>query len=508
MATISRRALIAGSAALPFVAATASAQRSAGTLRFGLSSYPPSIQPWTHTGTAAATVKIMIFRGLTSYGPDGKLRSELAESWTRDGANVWVFKLKPAKFQNGAPVTSADVKWTVEQIVAEKSTAYLKPDFLNIERVETPDPQTVRFVLKQPSAVLPEVLASPHAPIIAKDSIATGNIGIGAGPYRLVNQERGVSLDFEAFKDFHRAGLPKLRAIRMVAYADENLRVSALQAGDVDMIEYVPWQSMQAIETNPKLKLDAANGPFMCLMFNAGTGPFKDPKLRQMTGWAIRREEIVQAAFFGRGQPMLGMPMPKGDFFDAERARHYRYDPDRAKALLKEAGVPNGFECSLLSTAQYGMHKSTAEIVQQHLGEIGVKVKLVMPDWATRVAMGNKGQYEFCVQGTTADNNDPDGLNSLINGELPANISRSYALPTPKIDQLFKAGRAEFDVAKRKAIYAELEKEALAVANLVPLAWRAQGYGMSRDVTGFKSLAGAINFYSGYTLEETTFAKS
>jgi peptide/nickel transport system substrate-binding protein len=154
------------------------------------------------------------------------------------------------------------------------------------------------------------------------------------------------------------------------------------------------------------------------------------------------------------------------------------------------------------------MHKSTAEIVQQHLGEIGVKVKLVLPDWATRVAMGNKGQYEFCVQGTTADNNDPDGLNSLLNGDLPPSISRSFALPTPKIAELFKAGRAEFDLPKRKAIYAELEKEALDQAPLIPLAWRSQGYGMSKDVTGFKSLSGALNFHSGYTLEETTFATS
>jgi len=171
---------------------------------------------------------------------------------------------------------------------------------------------------------------------------------------------------------------------------------------------------------------------------------------------------------------------------------------------MAEAGVPNGFSCTLLSTAQYGMHKSTAEILQQHLGEIGIQVKLNLPDWATRVNLGNKGQYEFCVQGTTADNNDPDGLASLIDGELPPSVSRSYGLRTPRIHELFVAGRAEFDPAKREAIYNELLKLAVEQAPLVGLAWRSQGYGMAKDVQGFQSFPGAMNFYSGLSLEETS----
>ena len=168
---------------------------------------------------------------------------------------------------------------------------------------------------------------------------------------------------------------------------------------------------------------------------------------------------------------------------------------------MAEAGVGKGFSCTLLSTAQYGMHKSTAEVVQAHLSEIGIDVKLNLPDWATRVNLGNKGQYEFCIQGTTADNNDPDGLAPIIDGELPPNMSRSYGLKTPEIHELFVKGRAEFDPAKRKAIYAEVEKLALKQAPLVGLAWRSQGYGMVKNLNGFKSLPGGTNFFSGYMLE-------
>ena len=136
-----------------------------------------------------------------------------------------------------------------------------------------------------------------------------------------------------------------------------------------------------------------------------------------------------------------GLPIPKvSEFYNEKYAHGWNYDPATAKALMAEAGVASGFSCTLLSTAQYGMHKSTAEIVQQHLGEIGIQVTLNLPDWATRVALGNRGQYEFCVQGQAPDNNDPDGLSAYIDGELPPDNARSWHLPTPEIHELLAAG--------------------------------------------------------------------
>ena len=503
---LTRRSILAAGAALPFTRLGSFAQAAGKTLRFGLSSYPPTMQPFVHSGTAALTVKLLLFRGLTGFDAKGQVRPELAESWKQDGERGWVFKLRAATFQNGKPVTSEDVKWSFEQIADPKSTSHMKAEFGTIETIETPDAQTVRIVTKTPNAVLPFWLASPHAPIISKGSTEGNPLGVGAGPFILKAQERGVSLDMVAFDKYYKPGLPKVAGIRIVAYADENLRVAALQAGDVDLIEYVPWQHMGAIEKDAKLKLDAADGPFMALGFNGGTGPFKDVRLRHAVGHAIRREEIVDAAFFGRGRPLEGIPIPStSPFFDEARSKSWKYDPDRAKKLMAEAGVAKGFSCTLLSTAQYGMHKSTAEVVQANLAEIGIDVKLHLPDWATRVDLGNKGQYEFCVQGTTADNNDPDGLAPILDGQLPPSVARSANIPTPEIHDLFVKGRAEFDPAKRKAIYAELEKKAIEQAPVVGLAWRSQGYGMAKSLTGFRSLPGGTNFFSAYMMEEAAF---
>jgi ABC-type transport system substrate-binding protein len=499
---VSRRSFLLASATLPFLRGVSPAASASGKLVFGLSSYPPNLEPWRHTGTAAGAVKQLIFRGLTSFGPDGQLRGELAESWEPSGETGWVFRLRDAVFHNGAPVTAEDVKWTIEQVAAEKSTAYLKGEFQGVQEIRTPDQRTVHLVMKEPTVTVPLWFANFNMPIIAR---GTTENPVGAGPFVLKGQERGVALDLEAFDRFFKPDLPKLKSIRFVAYADENLRVAALQAGDVDIIDYVPWQSMDAIEADQKLKLTTVNGPFMGLIFNGRTGPFTDARVRQAVAFAVRREEIVKAAFFGRGAPLEGIPLTPGTpYFDEARSRHWRYNPKHAKALLADAGVPNGFSCTLLSTAQYGMHKQTAEVVQQHLTEIGIQVKLNLPDWATRLTLGGRGQYDFAVVGDSALNPDPDGIAFLLDAELPESISRSYGMSTPKLHELFVQGRSIFDPAKRREIYAQMEQEALEQATFVGLAWRSQGYAMAKKVEGFHNLPGSLTFASGITLEGTS----
>jgi ABC-type transport system substrate-binding protein len=501
--TASRRAVLTGAAALPFLRMPGARAETPGTLTFGLSSYPPNISPWANTGTAAATIKLMIYRGLVGFAPDGSLRAELAESWAPEGSLAWVFKLRDAKFQNGEKVTSADVKWTIEQVAGEKSTAYLRSQMQSIDKIETPDDKTVRLVMKEPAATLPLWFANFHMPIISR--VSDPKTPVGAGPFVIKAQERGVSIDLEASPSYYKPGLPRLKAIRAVAYADENLRVAALQAGDVDLIEYVPWQSMETIGKDNKLTLDAVDGPYMYLVFNATKPPFDDARVRKAVAHAIKREEIVKAAFFGRGSALAHLPIPQAsEFFNPEHENDWKYDPALAKKLLADTGHPDGFACSFLSTAQYGMHKDSAEVVQQNIAAIGIKAELNLPDWATRVTIGNKGQYDMAMMGDAADSNDPDGVAKAIDGSLSPSYSRSFGLKTDKITALIKAGRGEFDLSKRKAIYKELETQVREEAPIVGLAWRSQGYAMQKRVSGFKNLPGALTFYSGTTFEDAT----
>ena len=503
--TFTRRALLQAGAALSFLPSTVRAQPAAGILRCGLSAWPPNLQPWVSTGASAGTVKMLIHSRLVCYDRKGELKGELAESFSLDKDGAWVFKLKPnAVFHNGEKVTADDVKWTIEQIAGEKSTAYMRSQFQDIARIETPNPLTVRLVTKAPVATLPTWFGNYNMPIVWRKSSA--NEPIGCGAFKLAGQERGTSLDLVAFDKYHKPGLPKLKGIKFVVYADENLRAAALQSGDMDMVEYVPWQSMGAVEADPKLKLDAVDGPFMDILFNGAAGPFADARVRRAVAHAVKREDIVKAAFFGRGAPLEGVPIVEGTpWYDKELARGWNYDPARSKVLLAQAGVPNGFQCTMLATAQFGMHKDTAEVVQQHLAAIGIQCDLKLPDWSTRVDLGMKGQYEIAIHGVSADNNDPDGLSVVMDTSLSTAYSRSFALKAPRTSEAFARGRAEFDHAKRVEIYKEMQRAALEEVPLVGLALRSQGYGMDKRVQGFKTLSGALTTSSGALLEETFF---
>ena len=504
---ITRRAVLGAAAAVPFLHMPARAARTPGILRFGLSAYPPTLAPWLNAGVSAGTAQALMNRGLLGYTADGKLAPEMAESWEQDGITGWVFRLREAVWHNGKQVTSDHIKWNFEQIAAEKSTAFYKVQCQDIAAIETPDARTVKLRMKSPNSTLPLILASYQMPMIYPESNAAGSQTIGAGPFILKNFERGVSLDFEANLHFYKPGLPKLKGIKITAYADENLRVAALQAGDVDLIEYVPWQNMDAIEANPRLVLQNTFGSFEYMTFNGKSGPMADKRVRQAIAHAIKRDEVVKAAFFGRGAPLESVPILEGSpFFDRARSKTLAYDPAKAKALLADAGYPNGFSTSLLSTATYGMHKDTAEIVQQNLASVGIQVELLLPEWATRMAQGNRGQYQMSVIGTAAGSNDPDGLANLIDGQLSPSYSRSVNLPTPRTHELLAAGRAEFEPEKRRSIYAEMERNADDEAFFVGIAWRAQGYAFVKDLKGFANMPGALTFFSGYTLETAEFA--
>jgi peptide/nickel transport system substrate-binding protein len=508
MPYIDRRGFLAGAAATTALLAggTRMARAESDTIVMGLVNYPPNLKALENTGSSQGAVKLAIYRSLLSYDADGKLQPELAESWTIESPTAHLFKLREAKFHNGALVTAEDVAFTIGLIKDPKSTAFLRADFNIVDTVEVIDPRTVRIVLKAPSAPFPHLMASYHAPLLCK---AAGEPDpakpIGAGPYMFKSAERGVAVEVERFPGYYKPGKPRTPKIKFAVYADENLRVAALESGDIDVTETLPWQAMDGVEKNPRLKMDSTVGPFMYLTLNTKQGPFTNTKLRQAVAFACRRDDIVKVAHFGRGEPLYGLPYPGKPFLDSPSNKQYTHDPEMAKRLLKEAGFPNGFQCKLLSTTSPTLHQITAEVVQQSLAEVGIQVELQLTEWTTRTSLGNQGRYEFAINGTVGAYNDPDSLTTFIGTGTNA-YARSFGFSSPRIDQLLAAGRTELDETKRIAIYDELQKAAMEEMPIVGLTWRSQAYGMQRTLSGFRNYPGALTFYSPFTLEDSVKA--
>ncbi|WP_425052817.1 ABC transporter substrate-binding protein [Psychromarinibacter sp. S121] len=504
---ITRRSLLMGAATVPFLNLRAAlAQEQDRKIIFGLSTYPANIHPWLHAGTAAATVKFTIHRSLLGYDDEGQIKGELAESWEYEGEGAWLFNLRQnAVWHDGSPVTAEDIKWNIETAAAPDSTAVLAAQLRDITTIEVVGDKTIRLTTAEPIRTLPLTFASTYFHMVKMDSITEDQPGIGAGPYVIAADERGVSIEVEPFADYYDDSIPLNPGVRFVAYGDENLRVSALEAGDVDLIEFVPWSAMDRLAENDEVKMDHVDtGQFMYLVFNSDVEPFNDPKVRLAVAHAIRRQEIVDAVFFGQGAPLEGLPIPPSSpIYDESQDHVYNYDPELAKQLLAEAGYPDGFKTTILSTAQYFMHRDTALVVQQHLAEIGIEAEAVLPDWPTRVGMGDKGEYAIAVGGLAFSSNDPDGLSDGYSSKLAPSNLRSFNMVVPGLDEALEAGRREFDEEKQAAIYDEFKTLAIENAPIVPLTWRRQSYGMRSNVEGFVNLPGSLTNYSGITLATT-----
>lgn len=482
------------------------------TIVFGLSSEPPNLDPALNTGTAAATVKLQLYRGLFRFGPTGVLEKDLVASYEHPTPVTYVFHLQPGlRFSDGSTLTAADVVFTFERIADPKIGAYLAKRLAIVQSVSAPDRQTVRVVLRAPDAAFLQLLALPYSAIVSKafaldhgDNLKT--VTLGEGPYVLTQWQRGVQLTVSRNPYYYRRGLPRTPTIRFVFYADDNTRVAALESGSVDLIEYVPWQAIAAIRANPQLDYQGTDGPFMYLVFNLTQPPFNDARVRRAVGHAIDREAILKTAFFGRGSAIYGLPIPKDSLaYDPALAHFYSYDRTKAKQLLTEAGLANGFTATLLSTAQYGMHKDTAQVVQQDLNEIGNHVTLSLPDWATRVSLGNQGRYQFAVSGTTGDYNDPDFLTGLFHSG-PTYYNNAAGFSDTAIDRLLDLGRAAPE-RERKAVYNRIQEKALSESPYIFLTWREQGYAYRKGLDGFRNLPGFLTFDSGYTLEDAAITR-
>lgn len=358
------------------------------TLNVGISAEPATLDPHLQSGQATRLIKQQIYRGLMTYTADSSIETDVADSYTvSDDGLTYTFLLKDATFHDGSPVTAEDVKFSIERVMDESVAATFGSDFRSVvDHVNAPDEKTVEIVLKQPCAPFLEYLCLPEAAVVSKAFCEANNndlstVAMGCGPYSFGGWENGLSISVTKYDGWY--GTPvQTPNIDFYFYTDETTRANALRTGEVDIIDYVPSKEVIAFEGAGDANVDVSVAPFMCLQINCTEGsPLADPKVRQAISYAIKRDDVINAAFMGRGEPIFGFPTIVGqNGYDGKYDNYFSYDPEKAKELLAEAGYPDGFSCKLLSSSTYAMHEQTAVCVQSSLAEIGIKVELELPD--------------------------------------------------------------------------------------------------------------------------------
>lgn len=473
-----------------------------GTLLYGLDSDVPKLTTPQNQGSASMILNAVLHRGLVQYDATGEVVPALASSWEEEAAQTFTFHLRPGlTFHDGSALTSADVKASLEYMADPAHSAKLYTAAAGIASIETPDDVTVVVRLSAPDAAFLSFLADVSGAILPSETLGQAEpTYVGAGPFQFVSYEQGTSFVVKAFDGYYDADQPKLDGIEFKIITDQTARDNALLSGSVDAVSFVGWNSYNQVKSNSNLVLDSTEGPFMYLEFNtSGTGPFSDPRVRQAVAYAVDRQAVVDSALAGQGKPLNGMPMPEGSaYYDAAYADYYKQDLDKARALLAEAGYPNGFTATMLSSSQYDFHKNTAISVQNDLAKIGITLEMNLPDWPTRLQLGAAGDYDIAVYGTSGLTNDPSFLTQMLTPSGAQNSS--YGYDDAKLNDLLAQGRTSTDETARRAVYNEVSQYVLDQAPIVTLAWRAQAYGYSTKVAGFSNIPGFLTFDSGYTL--------
>lgn len=475
------------------------------SLRIGLSADVADLKPARDQGAAAMMLDTLLHRGLLAYDANGEVVPALAESFEQTDDTTYTFTLREGLvFQDGTPLTSANVKTSLEYLAQPESGAKIYSAMSALDTVETPDELTAIVKLKSKNVALPEYLADTTAAILPDAAFeAEGTSWIGAGPYTLESTDKGVAFNLIKNDEFYDAENVTLDDITLSVYADGPARTNALIADDVDLIDFLPWEDFDRVASTPGLVVDEVSGPFMYVHFNVTDGPFADERVRQAVALAVNRENVASAAFSGQASVISGAPIPDSSpFYNEELAQGWATDVDRAKQLLTEAGYPDGFSANLLSSSQYAFHQDTALSVQSDLEAIGITTTLNAPDWATRQDSALAGDYDLAIAGSAGVVNDPSFLSNFVSG--PAANNRSFGFDDTELNSLLAQGLGAANEEERNATYDQVQERILETVPFASLVGRSQAFAYNERVQGFANLPGFLTFLSGYTLTDTS----
>jgi len=475
----------------------------AATLKVGLDADPVSLDPHVQLSGGMLQFSHWVFDPLVRYAQDMSIEPRLATRWERIDDKTMRFYLRQGvKFHSGNTFTAKDVKFTIDRL---KTSVDFKGLFEPFVGATVVDDYTVDITTKKPYALLlrmctyvfpmdsafytgTDAAGQPKDAIVkVGPSFALQNES-GTGPFKVAAREQGIKMVLERFADYWDKKSPgNVDEIILTPIKEDATRVAALLSGDVDFISPVPPQDFKRIQNDPKLNLFTySGGRIITVQLNQKRRPeFRVKQVRQAIVHAINNVGIVEKIMKGTATP-AGQQGPKG-YAGYNEACVPRYDLKKAKALMKEAGFPKGFECTMIApNNRYVNDEKIAEAVVGMLAKINIKVNLkTMP----------KAQYwdEFDAQvadiqmiGWHSDTEDSGNFSEFLimcpNKETGYGQYNSGNYCNAEVDQLTLAAQSETDQAKRAAMLQKIEKILYDDAAFVPFHWQNHSYGAKQNV--------------------------
>ncbi len=409
-----------------------------GKLIVGRGGDSAALDPSIVTDGESLKIAQQVFDPLLAYkSGTTEVEPALAESWTiSDDGLTYTFKLrKGVKFHDGTDFNADAVVFNFNRWNDPKSEFKFEGDSFDyydsmfgpeearvIKSVKAVDESTVEFQLNNPQAPFLQNLAMPPFSIASPSAIEKEKENfksnpVGTGPFVFKEWKRSDSITLDKNPNYWQQGLPKVDQVIVRAIPDNTARFNALQNGEIDLMEDLSPDDLATLESNPDLqKFNRPPFNVAYLGFNTAKKPFDNPKVRVALNYAVDKKGIIDAFFAGQAEAAVN-PIPPTLWGYNKSVEDYPFDLAKAKQLLADAGYPNGIDQELtfyampVSRPYMPDGRKVAEVIQASFAQIGVKVSIQSPEWATYLDDLSKGEKDdLFIIGWTGDNGDPDNF--------------------------------------------------------------------------------------------------
>ncbi len=439
-----------------------------GTLVFGIDQDVVSWDAANTNDNGSLWADMNIYDQLVRLTPDAKrLEPDLAQSWdVLDGGRVIIFHLRHnARFYDGTPVTSTDVKFSYDRVrQPSMDNAYM---LQAVQADVVVDPYTFKVVLKKPWAPFLNDITLWGTSIMSKKAVLREGANykshpVGSGPFYVAQWLPGQYslLKRNPYYWEHDANgnqYPYLDAVKLVFLPNSNTRLVKLEGGELDATYNVPYNLIATVNATPGLHAQTTpQFGVVAIALSQRFAPLRDNKVRQAMSYAIDRNAIVRSVYFGYAQPALS-PIDPGVYFWTGKYG-YHYDLAKAKALMASSTYPHGFKVTLLTVAGDSVGGAIAVIMQNEFKQIGVQMAIQPLDPTTQFARQQAEQFQMAYDAGTSDNLDPnENLSFSIASDGGADSGYTH-WKDPEVDRLFHATQTAVDVTTRARLMDTLQR--------------------------------------------------
>ena len=440
-----------------------------------------------------------------------------------DGLTFTLTLRKGTKFSDGSPITVDDVKWSLDRAKNPKEGIW---NFIleSVDTIETKGDDTVVLHLKHPDPTLAAGLATFNTGILPmKPFEATAGATdddkakafaehpIGSGPFMFDSWQRGTQMVIKRNPYYWQMGedgkpLPYLDEVDFPVIPDDATRILKLQAGEVDGAELIPYARVAELKNDANLDMvlyPSTKVTFLNMnvrpKIKDADNPLANEKVRQALNYAIDKTALIKIVTYDVGKPVVSFmssatPLVTGD------GPAYPYDPEKAKALLKESGLSN-IEVSCMALAGSADDTAILSTVQQMWAQVGVKLNIEQMDNATRTARYRAGDFQMRTSLWTDDIADPSEITSYF-AYSPNIQSMHSGWQDTAVDKLYEDGQKEANAEKRATMYKQIQKSYMDAAPIIFLYESPYPVALRKNVKGFVQIPLGNNIFSGAYVEK------